>query len=157
MKTKGFSLIEVIIAVAIIAALSTIVTPQVRLQLAKGKDTKAVASLQSIRVAAQMYQMEHSEKLIAESDYDDKEKIKASLQKLKEYLEPSAETILQEAELEIGGSRTEQEGSVQYGGKLALTFKNPDTKGKSDGVYLWVKPLENVGSFDSRGVEWKSY
>lgn len=157
MKTKAFSLIEVIIAVAIIAVLSSIVTPQVRVQLAKGKDTKAIAFLHSLRVASQMYQMEHSEKLIAEAEYDNSEKIKVSFEKLREYLDPNAETILKSANIEIGGSRAIATGDIKYGGKIGFTFKNPDTSGKSDGVYIWFKKGDDVEPFDSRGTSWTSY
>jgi len=157
MKNKGFTLIEIVIAVAIVAVLSTLLTPQVRSQLAKGKDTKAIATLSSLRVASQMYQMEHSEKLIEVEDYDSDDKIKEALQKLSEYLDPNAKKILSEASVEIGGSRKEKNSDIQYGGTISFTFKNPDTNGKSDGIYLWFKLPTEIGSFDSRGVEWKSY
>lgn len=157
MKTKAFSLIEVIIAVAIIAVLSSIVTPQVRIQLAKGKDTKAIAFLHSLRVASQMYQMEHSEKLIAETDYDNVEKIKIKFEKLKEYLDPNAESILKSGNIEIGGSRETATGDIKYGGKIGFTFKNPDIAGKSDGIYIWFKKMDDVEAFDSRGISWTSY
>ncbi|MCI7342763.1 MAG: prepilin-type N-terminal cleavage/methylation domain-containing protein [Fusobacterium necrophorum] len=157
MKNKGFSFIEIVIAIAIIAVLSTLITPQVRNQLAKGKDTKAVATLSSLRIASQMYQMEHSEKLIEVANYDSDEKIKEAFQKLSDYLDPSAKKILSEAKVEIGGSRTTKDGDIQYGGDISFTFKNPDENGKSDGIYLWFKLPTGVGSFDSRGVEWKSY
>lgn len=157
MKNKGFSFIEIVIAIAIIAVLSTLITPQVRNQLAKGKDTKAVATLSSLRIASQMYQMEHSEKLIEVADYDSDEKIKEALQKLSDYLDPNAKKILSEAKVEIGGSRTTEDADIQYGGSVSFTFKNPDEAGKSDGIYLWFKLPTGVGTYDSRGVEWKSY
>lgn len=157
MKTRGFSLIEVIVAVAIIAVLSTIVTPQVRIQLAKGKDSKAIAFLHSLRLASQMYQMEHSDRLIQEADYDKDQNIKDSLEKLKDYLDPGAEVILKSGEIEIGGSKTAANSSIVYGGKIKFTFKNPDNNGKSDGVYLWFKPGTDIGSFDTRGEQWTSY
>src|SRR3712207_5397782 len=109
MKNKGFSFIEIVIAIAIIAVLSTLITPQVRNQLAKGKDTKAVATLSSLRIASQMYQMEHSEKLIEVADYDSDEKIKEALQKLSDYLDPNAKKMLSEAKVEIGGSKTTED------------------------------------------------
>lgn len=157
MKNKRFTLIEIVIAVAIVAVLSTLVTPQVRNQLAKGKDTKAIATLSSLRIASQMYQMEHTEKLIEPDDYDSDEKVKEAFQKLSEYLDPNAKKILKDAKIEIGGSKNSKDAGIQYGGELFFTFKNPDEKGKSDGIYLWFKLPENIGQFDSRGVEWKSY
>ena len=44
MKNKGFSLIEIVVAVAIIGILSGIVGLQLRGYIAKAKDAKAVAA-----------------------------------------------------------------------------------------------------------------
>ena len=46
MKNRGFSLIEVIVAVAIIGILSGIVGLKLRSYIATSKDTRAVASLE---------------------------------------------------------------------------------------------------------------
>ena len=40
MKNKGFSFIEIVIAIAIIAVLSTLITPQVRNNWLRGKILK---------------------------------------------------------------------------------------------------------------------
>ena len=44
-----------VIAVALVGVLSTMVTPKVREQLAKGKDAKAVATLTALRTASEFY------------------------------------------------------------------------------------------------------
>ena len=59
MKNRGFSLIEIVVAVAIMGILSGIVGLQLRSYIAKSKDTKAVATLNTLRVAAQLYQLEN--------------------------------------------------------------------------------------------------
>lgn len=157
MKNKAFSLIEVIVAVAIIAVLASFVTPQVRLQLAKGKDTKAIAFLGTARLAAQMYQMEHTEALILEADYDNEAKVKEALGKLEGYLDPKAKEIVSSGKLAVGASRTTATGNIKYGGEVSFTFKNPNATGTSDGIYLWLKPVGDLGEFDSRGQKWTSY
>ena len=74
MKNRGFSLIEIVVAVAIMGILSGIVGLQLRSYIAKSKDTKAVATLNTLRVAAQLYQLENEKPLIEDSSkYEDKE------------------------------------------------------------------------------------
>ena len=83
MKNRGFSLIEIVVAVAIMGILSGIVGLQLRSYIAKSKDTKAVATLNTLRVAAQLYQLENEKPLIEDSSkYEDKEEIKKALEKL---------------------------------------------------------------------------
>lgn len=104
MKNGGFTLIELIIAVALVGILSSLVTPKVRVQLAKGRDTKAVSYLGAMRTAAELYYIEKGEALtttVEPSEADDKK----AIENLLPYLDPKAEAILREGKIQIGGSK----------------------------------------------------
>ena len=161
MKNRGFSLIEIVVAVAIMGILSGIVGLQLRSYIAKSKDTKAVATLNTLRVAAQLYQLENEKPLIEDTTkYDDLTEIKKALEKLEPYLDNNAKAIIKEPEIAIGGSKTEKDSKdIKYGGKVKITFKDPDTtKNNSDGYYMWLKPFdEGTKEFDIKGNKWIEY
>ena len=158
MKNRGFSLIEIVVAVAIMGVLSGIVGLQLRSYIAKSKDTKAVATLNTLRVAAQLYQLENEKPLIEDTTkYDDPTEIKKALEKLEPYLDNNAKAIIKEPEIAIGGSKTKEDSKdIKYGGKVKITFKDPDTtKNNSDGYYMWLKPFdEGTKEFDIKGNKW---
>ena len=82
MKNGGFTLIELIIAVALVGILSSLVTPKVRIQLAKGRDTKAISYLGAMRTAAELYYIEKGEApttVISPNEADDKKAISLSV------------------------------------------------------------------------------
>ena len=148
MKNRGFSLIEIVVAVAIMGILSGIVGLQLRSYIAKSKDTKAVATLNTLRVAAQLYQVDNEEALIDTASlttYDE--------QKLEPYLDNNAKAIIKEPEMAIGGSRAAQNGDIKYGGKVRITFKDPNGN-SSDGYYMWLEPEGTTGGFDIKGNKW---
>ncbi|MDD7391399.1 MAG: prepilin-type N-terminal cleavage/methylation domain-containing protein [Fusobacterium gastrosuis] len=159
MKTKAFSLIEIIVAVAIIATLSGIVGLKLKDHVAKSKDTQAIASLNTIRTAIQIYQLENSEVLFEGNLTDEysKEKIKIALNKLEKYLESNSKNIINNPEFEIGGSQNETDKKIIYGGKVRITFKNPDSTGISDGYSIWLEPFDGTKELDIRGNKWIEY
>ena len=161
MKNRGFSLIEIVVAVAIMGILSGIVGLQLRSYIAKSKDTKAVATLNTLRVAAQLYQLENEKPLIEDTTkYDDPTEIKKALEKLEPYLDNNAKAIIKEPEMAIGGSKTEKDSKdIKYGGKVKITFKDPDkAKNNSDGYYMWLKPAdEATKEYDIKGNKWIEY
>ncbi|MGL5098444.1 MAG: type II secretion system protein [Fusobacteriaceae bacterium] len=57
-KKSGFTLIELVVVIAIIGVLAAVITPRVRLSLAKAKDAKAVAILDALRTASNVYYAE---------------------------------------------------------------------------------------------------
>ena len=158
MKNRGFSLIEIVVAVAIMGILSGIVGLQLRSYIAKSKDTKAVATLNTLRVAAQLYQLENEKPLIEDTTkYDDPTEIKKALEKLEPYLDNNAKAIIKEPEIAIGGSKKDKNSKdIKYGGKVKITFKDPDTtKNNSDGYYMWLKPFdEEREACDIKGNKW---
>ena len=158
MKNRGFSLIEVIVAVAIIGILSGIVGLKLRSYIATSKDTRAVATLNSFRLAAQTYQIDNDKPLIEDSSkYDDDTEIKKALEKLEIYLDKNAKEIISTNRITIGASREKKDSDLIYGGEVKFTFKNPDSNGKSDGYYMWLVPVDPTKKFDSKGKEWTNY
>ena len=158
MKNRAFSLIEVIVAVAIIGILSGIVGLKLRSYIATSKDTRAVATLNSFRLAAQTYQIDNDKPLIEDSSkYDDDTEIKKALEKLEIYLDKNAKEIISTNRITIGASRDKKDSDLIYGGKVKFTFKDPDNAANSDGYYMWLVPVPPTKDFDSKGKEWTKY
>ena len=158
MKNRGFSLIEVIVAVAIIGILSGIVGLKLRSYIATSKDTRAVVSLNSFRLAAQTYQIDNDKPLIEDSSkYDDDTEIKKALEKLEMYLDKNAKEIIKNNRITIGASRDTENGELKYGGEVKFTFKDPDNTANSDGYYMWLVPVDPTKKFDSKGKKWTKY
>ena len=158
MKNRAFSLIEVIVAVAIIGILSGIVGLKLRSYIATSKDTRAVVSLNSFRLAAQTYQIDNDKPLIEDSSkYDDDTEIKKALEKLEIYLDKNAKEIISTNRITIGASREKKDSDLIYGGKVKFTFKDPDNGANSDGYYMWLVPVNPTKNFDSKGKEWIKY
>ena len=158
MKNRAFSLIEVIVAVAIIGILSSIVGLKLRNHIATSKDTRAVATLNSFRLAAQTYQIDNDKPLIEDSSkYDDDVEIKKALEKLEIYLDKNAKEIITTNRITIGASRDSENGDLKYGGEVRFTFKDPDNAANSDGYYMWLVPVNPTKNFDSKGKEWTKY
>jgi len=137
MKNRGFSLIEIVVAVAIMGILSGIVGLQLRSYIAKSKDTKAVATLNTLRVAAQLYQVENEETLIDTASLTtySEQKVKDALKKLEPYLDNNAKAIIEKPEMAIGGSRASKTNS-------------------SDGYYMWLEPVSPTEAYDIKGNKW---
>lgn len=160
-KNKAFSLIEIIVAVAIIATLSGVASLKLRGYLAQAKDAKAISSLNTLRTAIQMYQLENTDTVFnsTSSTYSEDE-VKTGLKKLEKYLENNVKDLLNNPEFAIGGSQTEDDKKVKYGGKVRITFINPveDASIKNDGFSIWLEPSsEETGALDIKGNKWIEY
>ena len=158
MKNKGFSLIEVTVAIALIGIMASIGVPKLRRQMALGRDTKAIATLGTLRTASELYFIENSKPLSETPTSEESENITTALKKLEPYLDEKTFKEIEDGELEIGGSRAkkvdidEADENITYGGTISLTFKNPDINKStgSDGVYIWFKPSEGK-EYDTKG------
>ena len=161
MKKGGFSLIELVIAVALVGVLSTIVTPKVRVQLAKGKDTKAIAYLAAMRTASELYYLDNNKSPL-EGDESADGTVTEAIERILPYLDPKAEKELKDGKIEIGGSRKKSsddvaEEDIQYGGEIGFTFTSPNSSVKGDGIYIWFKP-EGEAVYDTTGKnKWIEY
>lgn len=164
MKNKGFSLIELLVVLGIIGVLSSFITPKVMVYMAKGKETKAVAVLESLRTASQLYYLEEGETFIHGGTYG--EVTVGQLKKLEKYLSNNVESLIGTKEdsenvtVEIGGSRTGADSEeIKYGGEIGFTTKDPksletDTK-KSDGINIWFSKGKNeINDFNINSDKW---
>ena len=160
MKNKAFSLIEIIVAVAIIATLSGVAGLKLRGYLAQAKDTKAITSLNTLRTAIQMYQLDNTDPVFNSSSTSySKEEVKTGLKKLENYLESNAQKIVENPEFAIGGSQTENDKKIKYGGKVNITFINPNSSAaiKNDGFSIWLEPVDGTYELDIKGNKWIEY
>ena len=82
MKNKGFSLIEVTVAIALIGIMAGIGVPKLRRQMALGRDTKAIATLGTLRTASELYFIENSKPLSETPTSEESENITTALKKL---------------------------------------------------------------------------
>ena len=156
MKNQGFSLIEVCIGIALVGIMIGIGGPKIRRYIASGKDTKAIATLASLRNASELYYCE-----TGDIPFGKEADIQSSIEKLQSYLDNKTIQNIQDGKIEIGGSK-DSNGSITYGGSIPLTSTNPNKSadGKTndivDGVYIWFNPNSNQ-EFDLKGNKWSEY
>lgn len=164
MKNRGFSLIEITVAIALIGIMAGVGVPKLRRQMALGRDTKAIATLGTLRTASELYFIENNEPISDTPSSDETQSVITALKKLEPYLDEKTFKELEDGELDIGGSRAqksdidEAETDINYGGAISLTFKNPDINKSSgsDGVYIWFKPSAGK-EYDTKGNKWIEY
>lgn len=153
-KDEGFTLIEVVVVVAMIALISAFSVPKVRNYLAKGKDAKAIVLLNRLRMASEMYYTEEGKSLGGDKLGSLSNE---NIQVLLKYLDLNAEKSFCEdgKTVEVGGSTID--GKVIYGGTIGFTFSAPiGSKQSADGVYIWFEP-QTENEKCSSGKSWTDY
>jgi prepilin-type N-terminal cleavage/methylation domain-containing protein len=172
MKKKGFTLIELVVVVAIILLLAATLAPKLRKEVAKARDAKAVAVLGAIRTATSVYVADQGVVpylYVAATTGDGIVLEDASGELTSEYVETSVVSFLDEVgtgttpaealtannrltTIPIGGHQLVS-GTVSYGGRIALT-------GNTDGDFnLAVASGDStvIGTVDTKGNTWAKY
>ncbi len=171
MKKKGFTLIELVVVVAIILLLAATLAPKLRKEVAKARDAKAVAALGSLRTAANVYLADTGKgatKIYGTSA--DTAFIISDDNDSSEYLEPNLVTYLkvaatpaEDAVVAIGGARANSTTTVTYGGGKYIDY-NPSTvelsiagSGTITGSVGSAYTVTSTDVIDTKGNTWSEY
>ncbi|MGL5412255.1 MAG: type II secretion system protein [Cetobacterium sp.] len=142
MRNKGFTMIEVIVVLAIVGALSGFVVPKARHQIAQSKNLEAINILLSLRTANALSYIEKNE-VMPNGNFST-----GNLNLLKEYLPDNINKKITESDnnltVKIGGSKNSN-GEIIYGGNLILIVENGEIK---------VNPEPSGGEFNLNGEKW---
>ncbi|MGL4211320.1 MAG: type II secretion system protein [Cetobacterium somerae] len=143
-KNKGFSVIEIVLVLGVIGILSSFIAPKVRDYLALAKDSKAINTLQSLRMANETYYLENGN--YPSANYS---KMSEILKELEKYIGIKVNTDTTELFLDIGGSKSEgKEQQINYGGKIKVVLDN------EKGFKLNHEHDEKILPFNMRGDKW---
>lgn len=140
-KTKGFSVIEIVLVLGVIGILSSFIVPKVRDYLAMAKDSKVINALQSLRMANETYYLENgSYPLVQENNME------GTLKSLEKYIGDKFQLTDKKLILDIGGSKSDiNSKDIKYGGKIQIETDNND--------FILI-PGEGVLQFNLRGDDW---
>lgn len=164
MKRKGFTLIELVVVIALIAILAVTLAPRLRDQIAKAGDAKAIAVLGSLRTQSEIYFADNQKTVVAAfpaatGDYSN------AIKELKKGLDNSAQNLMDEvgtdsAKVPIGGSRVTSTDGVTYGGNASYTFVESGTT-SDDGISIWFGTVKNAKDTtvanDTKNNVWAEY
>ncbi|MBC2856313.1 MAG: prepilin-type N-terminal cleavage/methylation domain-containing protein [Cetobacterium sp.] len=153
-KNSGFTLIEMIVVLGIVAILSSFAVPKTRKYLAVAKDTSAINALSILRTAVELKSIDGVEMPTVE---ENTEFTKEHFDSLEEFLSGGIKKTLgftedsitgTVANIQSGGHRDSKDGTLLYGGKLKLVFKAGELK---------LTPVEETGEYNTNGELWKNF
>jgi prepilin-type N-terminal cleavage/methylation domain-containing protein len=164
MKRKGFTLIELVVVVAIILLLAATLAPKLRKEVAKARDAKAVAALGSTRTAVNVFLADKGY-VPAELWSDATSGDFIIYDSTSEYLESNVVTFIEDNTdtegdfiVPIGGHQDTPGGTLSYGGTAVLNLA-PGT----DELEVQIDGLVDSGGtdsgdeYDTKGNEWSKY
>lgn len=172
-KKNGFTLIELVVVIALIAILAVTLAPRLRDQIAKANDSKAIATLGSLRTLSEVFYADF-QKTVVDYAAEQTGTPNAETTYLYPDLDNTAKTLVNAGTssdgltVNIGGSRPSAKGTVTYGGTIEFTFAKPtgtNAELLADNVYIWFDETSVTATgltagnneFDTKGMNWASY
>lgn len=166
-KKNGFTLIELVVVIAIIGILSTILIPKLREQFAKAKDAKAISFLGAARTS---YKILSVEKMVSNSD--NSANITVKLSEILNKLDAKTSKLIDPiwGFLKVGGSKKNLTSELKYNGTVHLMS---GSQHRLNGIFYEKNPqpideimvLEpfseysgnNIEKYSTEGIQWNKY
>ncbi len=159
MKRKnGFTLIELVVVIALIAILAVTLAPRLRDQIAKARDAKAIGALGAVRTASEIYFADNGAVPQVGSDVDDLTNVVGNVDAKTLDLLTEGSNVVTAAKLPVGGG---QEGTATADGVVvyAASGDTVDVNFGTDGIELnfTTSTVGTDGVYDTKGNKWASY